>query len=310
VQPTSMRDRGIESMQQYKLKAKCLRHVYERLQAVHRNNEAKLEEHAVTPEETPGSTVYLFHAHAPIEVPLLWFWKCVLVAQHDEGGAPLKWLAMMTEETDSTVPCANIDATSTQTSTLRRHLQLQPDIYISSITARTNIDLLTDVFIALDMSFSFWNIDPLPSIYCFVAPTDIHDVSCEASQYGGEHCTRVFAPPESDMPDKKDVLNSMYDLALQFLFKKTRAQLQEMNALTLRNLIDSNLAQERNLTTDLADSTDYSNAIPVYELTALSQDLEDLVVSQDETLFRLQNTRTVNCWPNGRSSPPPPLRRR
>jgi hypothetical protein len=31
VQPTSMRDRGIDNMQQYKQKAKCLRYMYERL---------------------------------------------------------------------------------------------------------------------------------------------------------------------------------------------------------------------------------------------------------------------------------------
>ena len=301
IQPTSMRDRGIESMQQYKQKAKCLRHVYERLQAVHDNNAARLEVHAVSPEETPGSTLYLFHPHAPLEVPLLWFWKCVIVAQHSEGGAPLQWLTMMTEELDSTVSCVNIETNSTQTSTLRRHLQLQPDIYISSVTARTNIDIFSDMLIALEMAFGFWNIEPLPSIRCFVTPTnaDEHEDSCETSQYAyTKHCTRVFALPMTVLPDRKDVLNSMYDLALQFLFKKSRAELEEMNALTLNNLLEWNLAEERNLTSDLAESTDYSNAIPVYELTALSQELEDLVGSQDATVFRLQNTRVVNCLPN------------
>jgi hypothetical protein len=299
IQPTSMRDRGIESMPQYKQKAKCLRHIYERLQVVQTNNEAKLEVHAVAPEETPGSTLYLFHPHAPLEVPLLWFWKCVVVAQYTEGGAPLQWLAMMTEELDSTVPCVNVDTNSTQTSTLRKHLQLQPDIYISSITARTNIDIFSDMLIALEMAFGFWNIDPLPSIYCFVTPTDEHDNWCNTSQYSYDRdCTRVYAPPDSAIPDRKDVLNSMYDLAFQFLFKKSRLELEEMNALTLQNLLDWNLAEERNLTSDLAESTDYSNAIPVYELTALSQDLDDLVVSQDPTVFRLQNSRVVNCSPN------------
>jgi hypothetical protein len=299
IQPTSMRDRGIESMQQYKQKAKCLRHIYERLQVVQTNNEAKLEVHAVAPEETPGSTLYLFHPHAPLEVPLLWFWKCVVVAQYTEGGAPLQWLAMMTEELDSTVPCVNVDTNSTQTSTLRKHLQLQPDIYISSITARTNIDIFSDILIALEMAFGFWNIDPLPSIYCFVTPTDQHDNWCDTSQYSyDKDCTRVFAPPDSALPDRKDVLNSMYDLAFQFLFKKSRVELEEMNALTLQNLLDWSLAEERNLTSGLAESTDYSNAIPVYELTALSQGLEDLLVSQDPTVFRLQNTRVVNCSPN------------
>jgi pimeloyl-ACP methyl ester carboxylesterase len=82
--------------------------------------------------------VYLFHPHAPLEVPLLWFWKCVSVARDTaaEGGAPLQWLRMMTAELDSAVPCANADAESTQNSTLLRHLQLQPDVYISSVAAR------------------------------------------------------------------------------------------------------------------------------------------------------------------------------
>jgi hypothetical protein len=297
IQPTSMRDRGIESMHAYKQKAKCLRYMYERMQVVHGSNEAKLQVHAVSPEVTPGSTLYLFHKHAPLEVPLLWFWKCVIVAQDTEGGAPLQWLAMMTHELDSTVPCVNIETNSTQTSTLRQHLQLQPDIYISSSTARTNIDLFSDVVVALEMAFGFWNIEPLPSIHCFLTPDDQHAESCTTWQYN-KSCTRVFAPPESQMPDRKDVLNSMYDLALQFLFKRSRLQLEAMNALTLQNLLDWNMAEERELTTRLAESTDYSNAIPVYELTALSQDLDDLVVSQDATVFRLQNTRMVDCFPH------------
>ena len=205
LQPTSMRDRGIDSMQQYKQKAKCVRHLYQRLQAVHKNNQAKLEVHAVSPEETPGSTIYLFHPHAPLEVPLLWFWKCVVVARDDEGGAGMQWLAQMTAEVDSTVPCANVDTNSTQSSTLRRHLQVQPDIYISSVTARTNIDLFSDALIALEMAFAFWNIDPLPSIHCFVTPGDEHEDWCDSSQYSADekHCTRVFAPSETVMPDRR-----------------------------------------------------------------------------------------------------------
>jgi hypothetical protein len=205
---------------------------------------------------------------------------------------------MMTEQVDSTVPCVNVEADSTQTSTLRRHLQLQPDIYISSVTALTNIDLFADVLSALEMAFGFWNIEPLPSIHCFLTPTDEHEDWCTTKQYDGKQCTRVFAEPMTDIPESKDVLNSMYDLALRFLFKRTRAQLEAMNALTLKNLFDWNLAEERNLTSDLAESTDYANAIPVYELTALSHDLDDLVLSQDQTVFRLQNNSKVNCWPN------------
>jgi hypothetical protein len=86
----------------------------------------------------------------------------------------------------------------------------------------------------------------------------------------------------------------MYDLTLQFLFKKSRAELEAMNALTLQNLLDGGLAEERALASELADSTDYSNAIPVHELTALSQDLADLVGSQDARVFHLQNTRAVH----------------
>ncbi len=122
----------------------------------------------------PGSTLYLFQPYAPLEVPLLWFWKCVVVARDSaaEGGAPMQWLKMLTADLDTAVPCVNARADSTQNSTLLRHLQLQPDIYISSIKARTNIDIFSDILIALEMAFAFWNIDPLPSIHYFVTPTD------------------------------------------------------------------------------------------------------------------------------------------
>jgi len=296
IKPTSMQNRGIDSMQQYTQKAKCVRYVYERLQAVRASNTVKMEAHAVSEEETPGSTLYLFHPHAPIEVPLLWFWKCVIVARDTaaEGGAPLQWLKMMTADLDVAVPCVNVDADSTQNSTLMRHLQLQPDIYVSSVKARTNIDIFADMLVALEMAFAFWNIDPLPSIRCFVTPTDEHDEWCGESQYN-KSCTRVFAPPQTVVPQKEDVLNSMYDIALQFLFKRSRSELEAMNVLTLKTLLGWNLAEERALASELAESTDYSNAIPVYELTALSHDLADLVGSHDERVFRLQNTRAANC---------------
>jgi len=296
LQPGSMRNRGIENMQQYKHKAKCVRYVYTSLEAVHTSNKAKLSAHAVSEDSTPGGTVYLFHPYAPLELPLLWFWKCVAVARdtREEGGAPMQWLNLMTQDLENEVACPNAESVSTQNSTLLRHLQLQPDIYISSVAARTNIDIFSDMLVALEMAFSFWNVDPLPSIHCYVTPTDEHDEWCNTSQYT-KSCTRVFAPPTSDVPDKEDALNSMYDLALQFLFKKSRTELEEMNALTLQNLLDMGLAEERKLSSDLAEATDYSNAIPVFELTALSTDLNDLVTSQDGSIFRLQSTRVVNC---------------
>jgi hypothetical protein len=296
LQAGSMQNRGIDSMHQYKQKAKCVRHVYDRLYAVHNSNIEKMAVHAVSERETPGSTLYLFHPHAPLEVPVLWFWKCVVVARDSvqEGGAPLQWLSMMTADLDKTVPCVNADGNSTQNSTLLRHLQLQPDIYISSVTARTNIDLFSDMLISMEMAFAFWNIDPLPSIHCFVTPVDQHEDSCNTSQYN-KSCTRVFAPPTSAIPDSKDALNSMYDLLLKFLFKRSREELEDMNALTVQNLLDWGLAEERRLDSDLAESTDYSNAIPVYELTALSHDLEELAVSEDTAVFRIQTSRVVNC---------------
>ena len=297
VQPTSMRSRGLDDMEQYKQKAKCVRYVYERLQAVDNSNKEKMATHAVSEEQTPGSTLYLFHPQAPLEISLLWFWKCVVVARDTEGGAPLQWLRMMTADVDSTVACANVDdadANATQTSTLLQHLQLHPDIYISSATARTNIDLFSDVLISLEMTFAFWNINPLPDIHCFL-PGDEHDDSCATTLQYNNSCTRVSAKATSVIPDKQDVLNSMYDVMLQFLFKKSRSELERMNALTLKNLLDLNLAVERNLASDLAESTDYSNAIPVYELTSLSQELDDLVFSNDASVFRIQSTHAVSC---------------
>jgi hypothetical protein len=35
----------------------------------------------VSEDSTPGGTVYLFHPYTPLELPLLWFWKCVVVAR-------------------------------------------------------------------------------------------------------------------------------------------------------------------------------------------------------------------------------------
>ena len=288
------RNRGLPDMPSYTHKAECIKHLYERLDKVAESNALQLTAYGVHESEVPGRTPYMFSGIAPVEVTLLWFWKCVVVAMEAEGGASVKWLRILTSDTMEELHCANLDLESDMDMTLRRHLQLQSDIYISSVVAMVNVDLYADILSTIEDTIDFWSIHPVPNVYCYT-----RDASCTTAetQFGNQDtaCRRIAAPDSTVVIDRavQDSMVTMVEILTFFLFQRTRATLDSMSGITLDFLLDKRLAVELSLDTTLSRTVDYSNALPVYELTAL-KNMTNVVLAASQEEHRIK-TPTIPC---------------
>lgn len=289
------RNRGLPDMHTYTQHAKCIKHLYQRLDVVQKANAVQLAVYGIDESEVPGSSVYMFTGIAPVEVTLLWFWKCVVVALEDDGGVSVQWVRIMTTETEDDLYCENINTQSYMDRTLRRHLQLQSDIYISSVTAQTNVDLYSDILGTIEDTINFWDIYPIPTIYCYNAtePTD----ECETSkqQFGSKEsaCHRVAFPDTIVAPDPKTQLNviTMVETLVYLLFKRTRDTLDRMSGISLQFLLNENLAIELNVDTVLSRTVNYTNAIPTFELSAL-KNMTDIISQLDQEIYKIERPPT------------------
>lgn len=271
--PDSSKNRGLENMQTYQQKAQCIKHLYTRLREIYDSNALALSVYGVDKSQVPGTTTYLFSGTAPVEVTLLWLWKCVVVAKQEEGGVSVQWLRIMTSETEEGLQCDNVDMQSDMDMTLRRHLQLQTDIYTPNVDALVNINLYTDILSTLEDTINFWDFYPVPTIFCHNTSRPPH-CTTEQQQFGmvDTACGRIAAKDTFIVPDPLQNLNmvTMVEIMTLFLFKRTRAQVEATSGISLERLLADKLAIEVDLDTTLSRTINYTNAIPVFELTALN----------------------------------------
>ena len=88
---------------------------------------------SMSPSLTPVLILLvILYGNFPVEVPLSWFWKCVLIATTTDNGAQVDWFDVMTNPplTDR-LQCPNVELDTPKEVTLHRHLQFQWDIYTS-----------------------------------------------------------------------------------------------------------------------------------------------------------------------------------
>ena len=303
------RNRGLPDMHSYTQKAKCIKHLYERLDAAFDANGLELAAYGVDPSEAPGRTLYMFSGIAPVEVSLLWFWKCVVVALQTEGGASVQWLRIMTSDAQEGLQCANLDLSDDVDMTLRRHLQLESNIYISSVVAQSNVDMYKDITDSIADTINFWDIYPVPTIHCYE-----HNDECETSdlQFGNAHmaCHRTAAPDTTVAPDPtaQEVKITLVEILVLFLFQHTEDGIQKfwthqtihaMSGIPLSLLLTKNLAVELSLDTRLSRTVNYTNAIPVFELTAL-KNMSRAVLEAEKQNYRIP-TAAAGCALNATS---------
>ena len=305
------RNRGLPDMPSYTQKAKCIKHLYERFDAAFDANALLLAAYGVDASEVPGRTTYMFSGIAPVEVSLLWFWKCIVVALPSEGGASVQWLNIMTSDTSEDLQCANLNLLYDADRTLRRHLQLQSNIYISSVVAQVNVDLYPDIEETIAETIHFWEIYPVPTIYCYeydYSGNGTADCQTGNVQFGDPNlaCKRTAAPDSISAPDpvaQEDII-TMVEILILFLFQHTedgsqtfwsRREMHNMNGIPLSLLLKKNLAVELSLDTTLSRTVNYTNAVPVFELTAL-KNMTKAMLEVDGDRYRL-GTDLRQCVP-------------
>ena len=310
----------IETMDMYKQKGRCATHVYRKLQAVQQKNIATFQQQSVVipADRVPGSTFYMFSGHFPVEVPLVWIWKCVLVASEADGGALSTWFMTITDDDGEkyALKCPNLDKTSDQDSDLRRHLQLQLDVYES----QTESDLDTDVYVQmkkiLEVVVDHWTATSAPTVQCRARNYDDCDVHGATNQYDDNDKTcwhRVIRSEWTRLTEQRNAVMScatdesrctIYDVILQFLFGKNRRALEKMNSVTINWLLQEKLARELTLAYKITSNFNYSDTIPEFELTNL-QFLNESVIYNANAGAYSTSAQPVACPANTEALPLP-----
>jgi hypothetical protein len=296
----------IKDMNMYKEKARCATHVYRKLQQVHDKNKATFQQQSVVvpSDRVPGSTLYMFSGHFPVEVPLVWIWKCVLVASEVDGGAPRTWFETISDETqESSLKCPNMDAYSKQDKDLRRHLQLQLDIYQTKTESETNTDVYGEMLEILQVALDYWAVTSAPTVQCRMSRPD-HN--CNAKQYDTDDrlCwIRIIRSEVARLTEQKKIVLSctdeestctIFDVILKILFGRNRKALEKMNSVSINWLLQEKLARELTLTYEFDANFNYSDTIPEFELTNLQFLNESVIYSTNAGAYST-SAQQVTC---------------
>jgi hypothetical protein len=300
---------GIDDMDTYKKQGRCTTYIYRKLQKVREKNRATFEGgNTIIPvDHIPGSTLYMFSGHFPVEVPLLWIWKCVLIASEQDGGAPQNWFTAITDAEETyELQCPNIEAQSSKYSTLLRHLQLQPDIYESKTESNVDTDVYKEMLKILITAVDFWSVMPVPIVQCRKLNTTNPSI-CDVEQYeyNDFQCwNRVIMSNVQDLSEQKktvmpcedsDSKCTIYDVALKIIFGKNRKELEDMNSITINWLKQEGLVRELTLAYEFTSNFNYKDTIPELELTNLQFLNESVIYNTNADAYSTTSPQQVTC---------------
>jgi hypothetical protein len=258
-------------------------------------------------DRVPGSTMYMFSGHFPVEVPLVWIWKCVLVASEVDGGAPRTWFETITDEEETyALKCPNLERSSRQDEDLRRHLQLQLDIYESNKLSELETDVYVEMLEVMQSAVDYWSVVPVPSVQCRKVNNLIDPAECNTQQYDAldKQCWLRLIRPQLQMLDEQqktqlscateDAKCTLFDVILKVLFGRNRKTLENMNGITIKWLLENDLARELNLDYQFNSNYDYTDTIPEFELTNL-QFLNESVIYNTNSDAYSTSAQGVSC---------------
>ena len=300
--------RGLLDLGEYAQKARCTAYVYAQLELVHAANAESMRFGDVLPASVPGSTIYVFSGHFPVEIPLSWFWKCVVIAVPGDGGAPANWLSILTDplSTDELV-CANALVDTTQDSTLRVHLQKQWDIYDSNEDRANTANVYDDVLEIMRTTIDYWDVTSIPTLVCRSLSPNAELPFCNTvSQYavGDRDCwTRLadknintLAYHQFALTSCKDSdsLCTLYDVMFHFLFGLSSKDLREKTVLTVDWMVQQKIALRLNLDTQLSPVFSYVDMIPEVEFVKVYSLNETLINNEQRSQFTVDD-RDIVC---------------
>jgi hypothetical protein len=301
--------RGIADINAYKLKARCTEHVFRQLQRFQLDNAKRFSAFDVPPDNAPGAAFYMFTGHFPVEVPLSWFWKCVLIATTADGGAQVDWFDVMTNPalTDR-LQCPNVELDATKEVTLRRHLQLQWDIYASDGGSATAKDVYEELLEIMRYAVEFWGITSIPTLLCKELSADAPAVHCSTvSQYSQDDKACWTRLPSKDTTalsfhqevltacDKSDKRCTIFDVMFQFIFGRSSKKLRENTVLTVDWMVEQKLAMRIGLDTKTSPIYSYANMIPEVEFARLYDLNASLIHNARPSTYEVDYTGKTEC---------------
>jgi hypothetical protein len=308
VQPDT---RGIADLGEYKRRARCATHVFRQLQNVQLDNAAAMAQFDILPEQAPGGAFYLFAGHFPVEVPLSWFWQCVLVAKPVEGGAQADWFDVITNpDAPDRLECDNIARDSPADGTLRQHLQRHSDLYASDGDSTNNEDVFDELFAIMQYVVDFWGVTSIPTLVC-KTPSETglgFDSTCtDSPQYGklDKQCwTRLPSTDVDAVSYHSDRLTgctnddkkcTLYDVMFEFVFERSSAKLRTNTVLTVDWMVEQKLAMRIDLDTKTSPVFSYSNMIPEIELVHLYDLNASLIYNTRPASYEVDYVGKMTC---------------
>ena len=287
--------RGIKDLPQYKIRARCTTHVYARLQDVQLDNAQRMHAFAVPTTNVPGLTYYMFTGSFPVEVPMSWFWKCVLLAPHTEGGAQPNWFTLITNpQLEDSVQCPNIMLEGERNVKLRAHLQRQSDIYDSQGDNVNADDVFDEILEIMADTIDKWDITSIPTLLCRQQKQTQQNNDCtNATQYSylDKVCWDRLA--NNDMKSlaynqvaltyctnkNSDLKCTLYDVMFHFLFGRSSKRLRENTVLTVQWMVETKIAIQISLDTMTSPVFSYADMIPEIEFAKMMNLTETLINS-------------------------------
>ena len=298
--------RGIKDMPQYKVRARCATHVYARLQDIHLDNAKRMDAFNVPAAQVPGLAYYMFAGSFPVEVPVSWFWKCVLLAPQTEGGTQANWVELITNSNlEESLQCPNIMRESEKNIKLRAHLQRQSDIYDSTDNEANADDVFEEILEIMKDTIDKWDITSIPTLVCRqMKPAQQFDDCNAVAQYSSEDRICWDRLANNDMKslaynqvaltycnnEKSDLKCTLYDVMFHFLFGRSSKRLRENTVLTVQWMINAKIVVQISLDTVTSSVFSYIDIIPEIEFAKIMDLTETLINSNKTAEYSVDHT--------------------
>jgi hypothetical protein len=301
-------ERGIEDLRQYMSRSRCTTHIYTQLERVYAENVKFMDASDVLPESIPGTSFYMFSGHFPVEVSLLWFWKCVLIANPSEGGTQVDWFNTITNpEAIDELTCENIMVDTVQDVTLRVHLQKQSDIYYSNEDRTNTANVFADILEIMRVTIDLWDVTSIPTLVCKVRHQEQLSTQCQdVLQYnnGDRDCwnrladanVNTLAYHQVALTSCKDSDSkcTLFDVMFHFLFGLSSKRLRENTVLTVDWMVEAQIALRIRLETRLSPTFSYIDMIPEIEFKEL-YDLNQSLINNPQRSVFVVDDRAPTC---------------
>jgi len=294
---TTAVNRGFNTIEEYLQHSACARFLsseLQKLQEATRDFNVYVQESTATPQ-TPGASVYIFHERAPIPLNLHWFWKCVLMHNAVEGGAPSDWMQRLSDADFSTthaeLSCAaytrDLDELADTTVTVKTLLQRSSDIFMTDgdffeVNWEQSVEALAESLLFITSNaLDAIGLTQTPRLTCMkpdvMENSDWFDNSTCHDFYAVNTCWLKFCEGENCDNTGFDADYNLYNEVLTRVFDSTDMLL--IKTMNYQSLRDQNLAAfELSLDTEVSKT---SNIVPFIRFHKITETVQNATTFED-----------------------------